>query len=229
MSAGEEPREETPSPESGADESGTEDSGTDESGPEESGPEESSTDESGTVQIGVVVDSESAAERARVPWVRRRWVALLAGVLLVVSAAAAASVYFSVYRPDRLTDEAVQQQVLTAAREGTEVILTYAPDTLDNDLTNAKSRLTGEFLDHYNDFTEQIVAPAARQKGIKTEANVARAAVSRITPQTATVLVFVNQVTTSKERPTPALSTSSVEVVLVREQGRWLISQFNPI
>ncbi len=224
MSTGEEPREETPSPESG-----TEESGTDELGADDSGTDESGTDESGTVQIGVVVDSESAAERARVPWVRRRWVALLAGVLLVVSAAAAVGVYFSVYRPDRLTDEAVQQQVLTAAREGTEAILTYAPDTLDNDLTNAKSRLTGEFLNHYNDFTEQIVAPAARQKGIKTEANVARAAVSRITPQTATVLVFVNQVTTSKERPTPALSTSSVEVVLVREQGRWLISQFNPI
>ena len=229
MSTGEEPREETPSPESGTDESGTDESGTDELGADESGTDESGTDESGTVQIGVVVDSESAAEQARVPWVRRRRVALLAAVLLVVSAAAAVGVYFSVYRPDRLTDEAVQQQVLAAAREGTEAILTYAPDTLDNDLTNAKSRLTGEFLDHYNDFTAQIVAPAARQKGIKTEANVARAAVSRITPQTATVLVFVNQVTTSKERPTPALSTSSVEVVLVREQGRWLISQFNPI
>ena len=229
MSTGEEPREETPSPESGTDESGTDESGTDELGADESGTDESGTDESGTVQIGVVVDSESAAEQARVPWVRRRWVALLAAVLLVVSAAAAVGVYFSVYRPDRLTDEAVQQQVLAAAREGTEAILTYAPDTLDNDLTNAKSRLTGEFLDHYNDFTAQIVAPAARQKGIKTEANAARAAVSRITPQTATVLVFVNQVTTSKERPTPALSTSSVEVVLVREQGRWLISQFNPI
>ncbi len=162
-------------------------------------------------------------------WVRRRWAALLAAALVVVSAGAAGGVYWWVYRPDRLTGDAAQQQVLTAAREGTEAILTYAPDTLDKDLANAKSRLTGDFLDHYNQFTEQIVAPAARQKGIKTEANVARAAVSRMTPQTAEVLVFVNQVTTSTERPTPALSTSSVEVILIRQQDRWLISEFNPI
>ena len=176
----------------------------------------------------VELDVPAAPPRPR-GWVRRRWAALLAAVLLVGSAGAAGGVYWWVYRPDQLTDAAAQQQVLTAAREGTEAILTYAPDTLDKDLANAKSRLTGDFLDHYNQFTEQIVAPAARQKGIKTEANVARAAVSRMTPQTAVVLVFVNQVTTSKERPTPALSTSSVEVILVRDQGRWLISQFNPI
>jgi Mce-associated membrane protein len=48
-------------------------------------------------------------------------------------------------------------------------------------------------------------------------------------PEKADVLVFVNQVTTSKERPTPALSTSSVMVTLVRSDGRWLISAFNPV
>jgi Mce-associated membrane protein len=36
-------------------------------------------------------------------------------------------------------------------------------------------------------------------------------------------------VTTSKERPTPALATSSVMMTLVREDGRWLIAEFNPI
>lgn len=181
------------------------------------------------VKSGIAKEMAEAELDVPAAPLRRRWAALLAAVLLVGSAGAAGGVYWWVYRPDRLTDAAAQQRVLTAAREGTEAILTYAPDTLDTDLADAKSRLTGDFLDHYNQFTEQIVAPAARQKGIKTEANVARAAVSRMTPQTAEVLVFVNQVTTSTERPTPALSTSSVEVILVREQDRWLISEFNPI
>jgi Mce-associated membrane protein len=43
------------------------------------------------------------------------------------------------------------------------------------------------------------------------------------------VLVFVNQVTTSKDRPDPALATSSVVVKLTNTDGRWLISEFNPV
>jgi Mce-associated membrane protein len=148
---------------------------------------------------------------------------------VVVSAVAAASVYWWLYRPDRLTDAAGQQQVITAAKEGTEALLSYSPENLDADLSNAKSHLTGEFLSYYTDFTDKVVAPASRDKGVKTEANVARAAVSEMRPEKADVLVFVNQVTTSKERPTPALSTSSVMVTLVRSDGRWLISAFNPV
>ncbi|WP_328363169.1 twin-arginine translocation pathway signal [Mycobacterium sp. NBC_00419] len=160
---------------------------------------------------------------------RRRWVAALLAALLVVSAGAAGGVYWWMYRPDQQTGAKAQQQVTEAAREGTVALLSYAPDTLDKDLTNAKSHLTGEFLKYYSQFTDQIVAPAAKQKGVKTEATVARAAVSQMEPGKAVVLVFVNQVTTSKDRPDPALATSSVMVTLVKEQDRWKISEFNPV
>lgn len=160
---------------------------------------------------------------------RRRWVAALLAALLVVSAGAAGGVYWWMYRPDQQTGAKAQQQVTEAAREGTVALLSYAPDTLDKDLANAKSHLTGEFLKYYSQFTDQIVAPAAKQKGVKTEATVARAAVSQMEPGRAVVLVFVNQVTTSKDRPDPALATSSVMVTLVNEQDRWKISEFNPV
>jgi len=58
---------------------------------------------------------------------------------------------------------------------------------------------------------------------------VARAAVSSMLPVTAQVLLFVNHVTTSKERPTPALATSSVMMTLQRSGDQWLISDFTPI
>jgi Mce-associated membrane protein len=48
-------------------------------------------------------------------------------------------------------------------------------------------------------------------------------------PDNASVLVFVNQVTTSKDRPSPALATSTVMVTLVKSGGQWLISEFTPI
>lgn len=161
----------------------------------------------------------------------RRWGGLLAATLGLVlgSAVAAAAVYWWLYRPDQLTNEATRQQVVAAAKEGIEAALSYSPENLDNDLANARSHMTGTFLDYYTDFTKNVVTPAARDKGVKTEANVARAAVSEIKPGKADVLVFVNQVTTSKARPTPALATSTVLVTMVKDGDRWLISEFNPV
>ncbi len=194
---------------------------------EETGAEEAGTD---------VTDADVAATDQRpglvkgvLSWCGRRWVAVLLAVLLVASAGAAGGVYWWVYRSDQLTDSAAQQQAVDAAKQGTVALLTYAPDTLDKDLAAAKSHLTGEFLTYYSQFTDQIVAPAAKQKGVKTEANVVRAAVSDMHPDRAVVLVFVNQVTTSKDRPDPALATSSVMVTMVKNSGRWLISEFNPV
>jgi Mce-associated membrane protein len=161
----------------------------------------------------------------------RRWPVLVAATLglLLGSVVAAASVYWWLYRPDQLTDAASQQKVIAAAKEGIEAALSYSPENLDNDLSAAKSHMTGKFLDYYSDFTKNVVTPAAKDKGVKTEANVARAAVSEMHPGTAEVLVFVNQVTTSKARPTPALATSTVLVTMVRNGDRWLISEFNPV
>ena len=161
----------------------------------------------------------------------RRWPGLIAATLglLLGSAGAAASVYWWLYRPDQLTNEASQQQVIAAAKDGIEAALSYSPENLDNDLSTAKSHLTGKFLDYYSDFTKNVVTPAAKDKGVKTEANVARAAVSEMHPGRAQVLVFINQVTTSKARPTPALATSTVLVTMVKSGDRWLISEFNPV
>ena len=167
--------------------------------------------------------------RALLAWCRQRWLAVLVAGLLVVSVLTAGSVYWWLYRPDRLTDEAARQGVLAAATAGTEALLSYAPETVEENVAAAKSMLTGDFLTRYGEFADTVVTPAAKDRGIKTEANVARAAVAAMSPDEARVLVFVNQVTTSTERPTPALATSSVIVTLVRDGGRWLISEFSPI
>ena len=184
--------------------------------------------ETGELETVEPVQTANPLTRA-LDWCRQHVLATVAVGLVLASAIAAASVYWWVYRPDRLTDTAARQEVVSAAKEGTEALLSYSPENLDADLANAKAHLTGEFLSYYTDFTDRVVAPASRDKGVKTEANVSRAAVSQIRPGRADVLVFVNQVTTSKERPTPALSTSSVMVTLVNSGGHWLISGFNPV
>lgn len=149
--------------------------------------------------------------------------------LVVASLSLLGGLYWFWYRFDRATDAAAAKSAISAASDGTVAVLSYSPETLDHDFSSAKSRLTGDFLNYYSQFTQSIVAPAAKQKSVKTNAVVLRAAVSDLRPDSATVLVFVNQSTQSKDRPEPTFSSSSVTVTLTKANGKWLISSFNPV
>jgi Mce-associated membrane protein len=188
--------------------------------------DEADADESDTVESDASVD----AAPARTPRKYTRiLVPALLGVLLIASAAFASSIYFTQYRPDQQTDARVSAEVLRAASDGTVALLSYSPESLDKDFANAKSHLTGDFLNYYTQFTNDIVTPAAKQKNVKTSAQVARSAVSELEPASAEVLVFINQNTTSKENPDGSFTASSVKVGLTKLDGRWLISSFDPV
>jgi Mce-associated membrane protein len=150
-------------------------------------------------------------------------------LLVVASLALLGTVFWFYFRPDQATDAAAAKAAISAASDGTVAVLSYSPDTLDRDFSSAKSHLTGDFLTYYNQFTQQIVAPAAKQKSVKTNAVVLRAALSEFHPNSAVVLLFVNQSTQSKDRPEPTLTSSSVLVTLTKADGKWLISSFNPV
>jgi Mce-associated membrane protein len=150
-------------------------------------------------------------------------------LLVVASLSLLGWLFYSSYLPDRATDAAAEKAAISAASEGTVAVLSYTPGTLDRDFSSAKSHLTGDFLSYYDQFTQQIVAPAAKQKSVKTTAVVLRAALSDFHPNSAVVLLFVNQTTQSKDRPEPTLTSSSVQVTLTKADGKWLISSFNPV
>ena len=76
--------------------------------------------------------------------------------------------------------------------------------------------------------TKHVVIPAAKSKGLTTSVQVVGAAASELRPDSATVLVFIDQVTTSKESPDPAADASSVLVSLTKLHGKWLIDKFDP-
>ncbi|BBZ71928.1 hypothetical protein [Mycobacterium paraseoulense] len=183
--------------------------------------------------IDVADDSPEQTERTgRRPVRARRKVKVVPVVLillLLISGGAATWLYFTQYRPDKQTDAGVANAVITAASDGTVALLSYSPDSLDKDFAAAKSHLSGDFLSYYNQFTEQIVAPAAKQKSLKTSARVLGAAVSELHPNSAVVLVLVDQSTTSKDNPEPAMASSSVLVSLARVNGAWLITKFDPV
>jgi Mce-associated membrane protein len=160
---------------------------------------------------------------------RKHWAAVALAVALVVAAGLASWMFFFVYQPDRATDGAAAESAVKAASDGTVALLSYAPESLDKDFAAAKSKLTGSFLSYYTQFTEQIVTPAAKQKAVKTQAAVVRAAVSEIHPNSAVVLVFINQTTESKDRPDASFINSAVRVTMQKVNGGWLISSFDPV
>src|SRR6201987_5611351 len=154
---------------------------------------------------------------------------LILVLLLLLSGALATWLYVVQSRPDEQTDTAAAQTAINAARDGTVALLSYKPDTLNQDFAAAKSHLTGDFLNYYDQFTKEVVTPAAQSKAVATTAQVVGAAASELHPNSAVVLVFVNQATTSKERPAPAMASSSVLVSLTKVHGTWLITKFQPV
>jgi Mce-associated membrane protein len=149
-------------------------------------------------------------------------------LLTVVCGGLAATLYFHQYRPAQQTDPRVGAAVVRSASEGTVALLSYAPESLDKDFATARSHLTGSFLTYYNDVSQRIIAPAAKQKSLKTTARVVAAALSELRPDSAVVLVYVDQTTTSTDSPDPTISGKSAMVRMVRVNGNWLIAKFDP-
>jgi Mce-associated membrane protein len=166
------------------------------------------------------------------PGVRRvAWWALVIGLTVATVAAAALGGWQMLIKNRQLPADQPGNRaaVIQAASTGTVKLLSYSPDTVEQDINAATALLTGDFLTYYKRFTSQIVIPAARAKRISTTATVARAGVESLTSQKAEILVFVNQTTTSQEQPSPSTTSSSVRVGLAQEHGTWLIANFNPV
>jgi Mce-associated membrane protein len=155
--------------------------------------------------------------------------AVIWAVLVVAALTLFGVLVFYQYRPDQQMDDASRQSALDAANTGAVAILTYASDTFDRDVSTARSHLTGDFLSQYDQYIQNAVAPIAKTKGIKTNATVVRKAISELRPDSADVLLYINQTTQTSGNPAPSLAASSVMVKLTKVDGKWLISSFKPV
>ena len=158
-----------------------------------------------------------------------RWGLIAAAVLLIASAAVLTTLYITQYRADRQTGPAAQEAVVAAASNATTALLSYAPETIDSDLEAARSMMTGEFATYYGKFTADVVAPAARDRGVQAQAHVIDSALMELHRDQAKVLVFLKQQTASRERPEPAVTANSVVVTVSKVGDSWLVSAFDPV
>jgi Mce-associated membrane protein len=190
---------------------------------------ESPTDDTEAASPAETGRSGMAAISRLTAWGLEHWRSILLVVSVIAAMALAAGVFFLQYRPDRQIDAAAAQRAVQAASDGAVASLSYSTDTMDRDFANAKSHLTGEFLKYYDTFTKQIVTQAVKEKHITQTVAVVRAAVSQLHPNSAVVLVFLNETTASVDKPQPLITPASVRVTLTKVNGAWLISKLDPL
>jgi len=177
-------------------------------------------------------DSTPVAQGRIGRWIsagRARWRVILVVGLTAAAVGLAAGVYLFQYRPDERIDAAVAATAKQAAEDGTIAVLSYSPQSLTDDIAKAKSHLTGDFLNYYTHFTDQIFAAAAQQQQVSTTASVERAAVSDLHPDSAVVLLFVDKESSSKDKPAPVTRPTTVRATMKKVNGSWLIAQFDPL
>lgn len=154
----------------------------------------------------------------------------LAGGLLAVLTLAVVGgttvLVFAERRADAITT--ARSDAVAQARQRVAEVLSYHADTIDADLDRAQQATAGTFAQYYLPFAQRTIAPAVRQAGTSSLAVVSRAAVLSADPDTVTVLVFIDQRTSSKAAPEPRGTSSTARVTMTKVAGQWLISELTP-
>ena len=169
--------------------------------------------------------ADAPGDRRRVNWSR----VLAFGVLPVLALGLAVAAGFLKFQESSSSaDELARIESVQAAKDSTTTLLSYKPDSVEQQLGAGKELLTGTFRDSYTSLTNDVVIPGAKQKQISAAASVPAVASVLAEPHHAVVLAFVNQrVTVGTGAPTD--TASSVKVTLDKIGDRWLISDFQPV
>ena len=163
--------------------------------------------------------------KRRVNWSRVFAYVVLPALALLLAAAAG----FLKWQDNSIReDEIARIESVQAAKDSTIALLSYKPDTVEQQLGAARDLLTGDFRDSYTALTNDVVIPGAKEKQISALASIPATASVSAEPNHAVVLLFVNQsVVVGTDAPTD--TASSVRVGLDKVDGRWLISEFDPV
>lgn len=170
-----------------------------------------------------VVPEVKPRKTGGIEWARMAAYRVLPALAVLLAAAAGGLWYLTA----RHGNEADQAAVIKVATDGTVALLSYEPDTVRQQLTDARKLLTTPFLDEYTTLTKSVI-PGAEQRHISAATSVPAAAAVSVEENHAVVLVFVNQIVRVGDQP-PTSTPTSARVTLERLGGQWLIAKFEPV
>lgn len=179
--------------------------------------------ETDPVAPNTAVPQSNPLQAGGIEWARLTAYRILPALALVLAAAAGGLWYLTT----RHSNEAQRAAVIKLASDGTVALLSYQPDTVRQQLTDARKLLTTPFLDEYTTLTKSVI-PGAEQRRIAAATSVPAAAAVSVEENHAVVLVFVNQTVRIGDQP-PTSTPTSARVTLERLGGQWLIAKFEPV
>ena len=167
----------------------------------------------------------------------KRLMAVLAAVIVVCLALA--TLAFVAARGDRaegqpyangaVVDVAGTAEVVGQTRGALESILSYDFTKLDDSVNAARTQSTGEFTTNYLQVFDQTIRGPATEQKLRQSATVLNIGVQDLTADRASLLAFVQF---TAERTTNNQTTNApglLAVQVVRQDGRWKITELKPL
>lgn len=164
----------------------------------------------------------------RVPVRRARIVFATICLLGVVAIAATGYITYQVrVQNDQRDDRA---QALAAMQASVPKLLSYnGNNDLNQEFAAKYDLLTGKFRDDFTTLTKSSIIPAAAAQGIVTNAKIVESGVISSAGDSVSVLMFINQTTTSSKDPAPQLDGSRVKITAIRSGDQWKIGGLQPV
>jgi Mce-associated membrane protein len=153
---------------------------------------------------------------------RPGWIVAALATSLV--AVLAACVLASVTTRSQQADVRAGDTALAAARTDTARILSYDYRHLDADFAAATATTTGSFRTDYQTTTAKAVKALATQTKAVVIAKVVAGGLVSSSSDHATLLLFVDQTTTSNRLSSAKTDLNRVQVSMTRSGGQWLVS-----
>lgn len=125
--------------------------------------------------------------------------------------------------------ESARDAASRAAGEAVPAVLSYNPETIGKYPAVAKSKTTGQFRTALGSLIEQTVLPAVQDKKITTKTEITGSSVIKAEGTSVSLLMFINQTTTSTDLPQPKLEGSRIRVTMQQEGDAWLVSRLEPV
>lgn len=126
-------------------------------------------------------------------------------------------------------DEKAREQALAAANTTVPAMFSYEYTTVDTELPKAADLLSPAFREDYLSLITSAIAPGAKEKQLSVTATAQAGGIVEADREHAVVMLFLNQVTTSKDSPQGTTTGSRLRVELDKDGDRWLVDAVTPI
>ncbi|STZ88479.1 MCE associated membrane protein [Mycolicibacterium fortuitum] len=149
---------------------------------------------------------------------------VLAVIALVLAVASGVLRWLTVTQAE---SDTARVESVEAAKEITAEMLSYETDTVEQQLTAARDRMTGKFLGTYTAMINEVI-PAAQAQRIAAVADVLEVGTVKAEPDRAELVLFVNQSVQVGDHM-PEKTPSVARVTMVKDGDRWLLSEYEPV